>query len=130
MAVQKGKLVVLKDGLVTVAGARETGMSINGEMVDVTSKDSNGQREALAGSGITSMSISISGVFSNSTEQLALASRALDNSVNAYTIVDESGSDYTGDWMITSYSTSGAYNGEQTFEATLESAGVIVYTAV
>ena len=45
MAAQKGSALLLKatlsGSLTTLAGLRSTSMSINGEMVDVTTKDSN-----------------------------------------------------------------------------------------
>ena len=45
MAVQKGSSFLLKDNsggsAVTIGGLRSTSMTINGEMVDVTNKDSS-----------------------------------------------------------------------------------------
>ena len=69
MAAQKGSALLLKatlsGSLTTIAGLRSTGMTINGEMVDITNKDSSALvsggadkgRELLEGGAIRSMSI-------------------------------------------------------------------------
>ena len=74
MAAQKGKLVLLKADLAgtspqvftTLAGLRTTTWTINGEDVDVTTKDDNGWQQRLAGAGVRSLSISAGGVFQDS----------------------------------------------------------------
>jgi len=56
MSVEKGSAFLLKVGdggnpvaYATVAGLRTTQLSVNGEVVNVTSKDSGGWRELLPG---------------------------------------------------------------------------------
>ena len=78
MAAGKGSSFLLKENSTgtpaTVGGMRSTSMSINGEMVDITTKDSNAfissgndkARDILQGGGIRSMSLSASGVFTDS----------------------------------------------------------------
>lgn len=58
MAIEKGSAFLLKIGdgteppaFATMAGLRTTQLSINGETVVVTSKDSGGWRELLSGAG-------------------------------------------------------------------------------
>ena len=70
MAVQKGSALLVKVGnaaspevFATVAGLRDTSISINSETIDVTNKDSARVRTLLADAGIKSFSISGSGVF-------------------------------------------------------------------
>ena len=65
MGVEKGSAFLLKvgDGNVpatyaTVAGMRTTQLSVNGEAVNITSKDSGGWRELLSGAGTRSVSVS------------------------------------------------------------------------
>ncbi|RMD61106.1 MAG: phage tail protein, partial [Alphaproteobacteria bacterium] len=63
MAAQKGKLVLLKADIAggspqvytTIAGLRTTTWTINGEDVDVTTKDDNGWQQRLAGAGVRSL---------------------------------------------------------------------------
>lgn len=59
MAIENGSDFLLKCGnganpvvYQTVAGLRTTQMSVNGEAVNVTSKDSAGWRELLSGAGV------------------------------------------------------------------------------
>ena len=69
MAAQKGKLVLLKADLTgaspqvftTLAGLRTTTWTIDGEDVDVTTKDDNGWQQRLAGAGVRSLSVSAGG---------------------------------------------------------------------
>lgn len=128
MAAVKGSLLVVKLGTDTFAMARSTSATINGETVDITTKGSAGWRELLSGAGIVSMSISLSGVYTDETYEHTLRSYAMDNSANSFTLIDGNGDDYTGNFIVTSYETGGEYNGEQTFSATLESAGAITFT--
>ena len=65
MAIENGSAFLLKigDGEVppayrTVAGLRTTQMSVNGEAVNVTTKDSGGWRALLSGAGVRSVSVS------------------------------------------------------------------------
>ena len=73
MAVQTGASLLVKVGngaspevFTTVAGLRDTSISINQETVDVTNKDSSRVRTLLAPGGIKSFTISGSGVFTDS----------------------------------------------------------------
>ena len=56
MAAQKGSAMLLKVDIsgtaTTVAGLRSTSISMNDEAVDVTTKDSSGLRQLLAGGGV------------------------------------------------------------------------------
>lgn len=65
MGVEKGSAFLLKVGdgnipatYATVAGMRTTQLSVNGEAVNITSKDSGGWRELLSGAGVRSVSVS------------------------------------------------------------------------
>ena len=76
MAIEKGSAFLLKIGdgaanpqFTTVAGMRTTQMSVNGEAVVVTSKDSGGWRQLLGGAGVRSVSVSAAGVFTGSAAE-------------------------------------------------------------
>ena len=140
MAVQKGSSFLLKDNSTgtpaTIGGLRSTSMSINGEMVDVTTKDSNAfvtsgndkARDLLQGGGIRSMSISASGVFTDSSTENILRGFAFDGAIQKYDLVFGDGSKIAGAFLITSYERAGEYNGEETYSVTLESHNTITYT--
>jgi hypothetical protein len=73
MSAEKGSAFLLKVGdggspvgYTTVAGLRTTQMTVNGAMVEITSKDSGGWRDLLSGAGVRSVSVSAAGVFTGS----------------------------------------------------------------
>lgn len=117
-------LVLLRDEgaavFTQVEDQRTTGLSINGEQVDITNKDSGGWRELLAGS-ISSMSLSVEGVWTGTTHQLALRDVCMTKGLNDYQ-VDDGVQVTEGSFQVTSFEISGAHDGEQTYSATLESA--------
>jgi TP901-1 family phage major tail protein len=128
---QKGKLFLLQMGsptATTVAKLRSVSLSISGETVDVTNKDSTGWRELLAGAGIRSASVSVNGVYT--AAETRLQALAMSGEEETCRVIDEDGDYFGGDFIVTSFEKGGEYNGEITFSATLESAGVIAFTAV
>ena len=140
MPAGKGSSFLLKDNSTgtpaTIGGLRSTSMTINGEAVDITSKDSNAfissgndkARDLLQGGGVRSMTISASGVFTDSTGENNLRGAAFTGSAVNYDLVFGDGSDVKGAFIVTSYERAGEFNGEETFSCTLESSGTITYT--
>lgn len=134
MAAQKGRSFLLKRGsgsplsYTTVAGLRDLTVSLNGEPVDVTNKDSSGWRELLAAAGTKSVSISASGVYTDDTSQHTLETDYLAQTIDSYEIVDEAGDYLSGTFLITTLDFAGSYNGEVTFSISLESSGEITRT--
>lgn len=141
MAAQKGSSFLLKDNAsgtpATIGGLRATSMTINGELVDITTKDSttfvsggnDKGREILAGGGIMSMSISASGVFTDGTDDENVRDAAFKGELNAYQLVFGNADTIDGTFKITSYERSGEFNGEETYSLTLESSGAVTFTA-
>ena len=140
MAAGKGSSFLLKDNSTgtpaTLGGMRSTSMTINGEMVDITDKDSNAfissgndkARTLLQGGGIRSMTISASGVFTDSSTENNIRGFAFDGSINNYDLIFSDGSKISGAFLITSYERAGEFNGEETYSLTLESSNTITYT--
>ena len=140
MAAGKGSSFLLKDNSTgtpaTMGGLRSTSMTINGEAVDITTKDSNAfissgndkARDLLQGGGVRSMSITASGVFTDSSTENILRGFAFDGAIQNYDLVFSDGSKISGAFLITSYERAGEFNGEETFSCTLESSGTITYT--
>ena len=140
MAAQKGSNFLLKENSTgtpaTVGGMRSTSMSINGEMVDITTKDSNAfvtsgndkARDILQGGGIRSMSMSASGVFTDSSTENLVRGFAFDGAIQNYDLIFGDGSKVAGAFLITSYERAGEYNGEETYSLTLESHNTLTYT--
>lgn len=130
----RGFLVKISDDgapetFMTVAGMRSTSLTINSEAVEITSKDSGGWRELLSAAGIRRLSLSGSGVFTDSVAESALRAKAMAGDIGRYRIVFESGDAFLGDFLVTSLDYSGDHNGERTYTLALESSGVITYEA-
>ena len=140
MAAQKGSSFLLKENSsgtpVVIGGLRSTSMTINGEIVDTTAKDtavfitagSDIGRTILEGGGVRSMSISASGVFIDGAGENTMRGFAFTGAINAYQLVFGDTSTLDGSFAITSFEKAGEYNGEETYSMTLESSGAMVWT--
>jgi TP901-1 family phage major tail protein len=133
MAAEKGSAFLLKVGnganppvYATVAGMRTTQMSVNGEAVNVTSKDSGGWRELLSGAGVRSVSVAASGIFTGSAAEVRVRSNALSGTVDDYELSFESGERMRGRFLVTRLDYAGDYNGERNYSMSLESSGQVV----
>ena len=133
MAAEKGSAFLLKIGngatpigYATVAGLRTTQLQINGEAVNVTSKDSAGWRELLSGAGVRSVSVSAAGVFTGSSAEARMRGNALSGVLDDYRLTFESGETMTGRFVVTRLDYAGDYNGERTYTVALESSGQVV----
>jgi TP901-1 family phage major tail protein len=133
MSVEKGSAFLLKVGngaapvvYATVAGLRTTQLSLNGEMVAVTSKDSGGWRDLLSGAGVRSVSVSGAGIFTGSAAEVRLKGNALAGAIDDYRLSFESGEMMTGRFLVTRLDYAGDYNGERSYTLSLESSGPVV----
>ena len=132
MGIEKGSAFLLKvgDGTVspqfaTVAGMRTTQLSVNGEAVVVTSKDSGGWRQLLSGAGVRSVSVSGAGVFTGSAAEARVRGNALAGLLDDYRLSFEGGEAMTGRFLVTRLDYAGDFNGERTYTLSLESSGVV-----
>lgn len=146
MAAQKGLDMLLKMDIsgtqTTVGGLRSTSITMNDEAVDVTNKDSLGTRTLLVGAGVNSISISGSGVFTDSACEVAVraafnlqqntsdGSSAQTPAFETFQFLIPNLGTYTGTFMIASIEYSGEFNGEVTYSMSFESAGYIAFAAV
>ena len=133
MSAEKGSAFLLKVGngasppvFATVAGMRTTQMSVNGESVNVTSKDSGGWRELLSGAGVRSISVAASGIFTGSAAEIRIKTNALAGQIDDYELSFESGERLRGRFLVTRLDYSGDYNGERNYALSLESSGAVV----
>lgn len=136
MGAEKGRAFVLKVGdgataeaFSTVGGMRSTSMRINGEVVDVSDKDSAGWRELIANAGLRSVSVSGSGVFKDTASELSVQTKALNQTIDTYQIVFESGDKFTGEFQVTSLEFSGDHQNARLYSISLESSGAVTFTA-
>ena len=133
MAAEKGSAFLLKIGdggtppsYRTVAGLRTTQLSINGEAVAITNKDSGGWRELLAGAGVRSVSVSAAGVFTGSAAEARVRANALAGPIDDYRLTFEGGETLTARFLVTRLDYAGDYNGERSYTIALESSGPAV----
>ena len=132
MSAEKGSAFLLKVGdggappiYATIAGMRTTQMSVNGEAVNVTSKDSGGWRELLSGAGVRSVSVAASGIFTGSAAEARVKANALNGAIDDYELSFESGERMRGRFLLTRLDYAGDYNGERTYALALESSGAV-----
>ena len=133
MPAEKGSAFLLKVGdgasppvYATVAGLRTTQLSVNGEAVVITSKDSGGWRELLSGAGVRSVSVSGAGVFTGSAAEARLKANALSGVLDDYELSFESGERMRGRFLVARLDYAGDFNGERNYSVSLESSGQVV----
>ena len=114
----------------TIGGMRSTSISINDETVDITNKDSGTARTLLAQGGIFSMSVSGSGVFTDSASEATLQGDMNQAALTNYQFLIPDFGTYTGAFQLTSLEYAGEYNGEVTYSFTFESSGAITFATV
>ena len=132
MAIENGSAFLLKVGdgetppaYCTVAGLRTTQMSVNGEAVNVTTKDSGGWRELLSGAGVRSVSVAAAGIFTGSAAESRVQGHALSGTIDDYELAFESGARLRGRFLVTRLDHAGDYNGERSYTLSLESSGAV-----
>ena len=132
MTAQKGSAFLLKisDGAIpavyrTVAGLRTTQMSIAGDAVVITSKDSVGWRELLSGAGVRSVSVSAAGIFLGSAAEAQVRANAMNGALDDYELSFEDGEKLRGRFLVQKLDYSGDFNGERNYTLGLESSGAV-----
>lgn len=133
MPAQNGSAFLLKIGdgsatpsYETVAGLRTTQLSINGDAVVVTHKDSGGWRDLLSGAGTRSVSVSAAGIFLGSQAESDVRAHALAGTIDDYELSFEDGERLRGRFLVQRLDYSGDFNGERNYTLQLESSGPVV----
>jgi TP901-1 family phage major tail protein len=132
MPIQKGSLVLLKisDSLgmfTTTGGMRTTRFILNNQVIDATHKGSGKWRELLDQAGISSVTISGAGIFTDEESGSCARRYAFESSIKNYELCFGNGDRLRGAFQITSYERSGDYNEEETYSIILESSGLVNY---
>lgn len=110
----------------TIAGLRTTQLSINGDTVVVTHKQSGGWRDLLSGAGTRSVSVSAAGIFLGSVAENTVRNRALDGTLDDYELSFEDGAKLRGKFLVQRLDYAGDFNGERSYTMQLESSGPVV----
>lgn len=133
MGAERGSAFLLKIGdgteppnYVTVAGLKTTQLSVNGDPVAITKKDSGGWRELLSGAGVRSVSVAASGIFTGSAAETRVRGLALSGGIERFELSFESGEKMRGAFLVTRLEYAGDFNGERNYTLALESSGEVV----
>jgi TP901-1 family phage major tail protein len=132
MEIYSGSLMLIKvktaEGFKVIGGLKTTRMVLNQEMVEVSNKLSGNWRKLLAQSGISHLSISGGGIFTNSEAEKFVREHVMENKFLECQLVFGSGEFVDGLFQITNYERMGNYNEEENYNLTLESAGKIIWS--
>jgi len=132
-----GRLVLLKVNTAgspatynTIAGLRDTTITVGESEVDVTTKDDAGVRYLLSGNILSTVTVSGSGVFTDSQtidtiRDAALAGTHLGYKIEVVDSASTGGTIYTGSFRITSFEENGAHDGEANYSISLSSSGAV-----
>ena len=133
MTAQKGSAFLLKisNGATppvynTVAGLLTTQLSITGDTVVITTKESGGWRELLSGAGVRQVSVSAAGIFLGSAAEAQLRSNAMAGTLDYYELSFEDGEKLRGRFLVQKLDYAGDFNGERNYTLSLESSGAVV----
>ena len=133
MTAQKGSAFLLKisNGATppvynTVAGLRTTQLSITGDKVVITSKESGGWRELLSGAGVRQVSVSAAGIFLGSAAEAQLRANAMAGTLDDYELSFEDGEKLRGRFLVQKLDYAGDFNGERNYTLSLESSGAVI----
>ncbi len=137
MTAQKGSLFLLKIGngevsevFTTIAGMQRTEFTLQNQVLDSTNVQSSGWRTLIGNCGIKSLSISGSGIFMDTTSEETFRSYAFLNAVKNYELSFGNGDKISGPFLIRAYQREGEVDGEELYNISLESAGIITYSLV
>lgn len=130
MAKLSGRLCVIKKNGATIGGARTVGMSVNGSPVNVEDQGDAGFATYLDGilTG-RSLELTLEGYEEDQViRDIALAPTATGQFLNDITFEFPNGDEISGNFVLTGYTETGAYEDGQTFSVTLSSDGQWTYT--
>jgi TP901-1 family phage major tail protein len=129
-----GSLVLLKvqqgNKYEVVGGMRTTHFLLNNQIVDATHKESGKWRYLMSNVGVSSLSITGSGVFTDKGSERCVRNLAFDNRKAKFLLAFGNGDKMYGEFIVSTYERSGNVSEEETYNITLESAGKIEYCAV
>lgn len=130
MAKTAGRLCVIKKAATTIGGGRTVGITVNGSPINVEDQGDLGFQTMLA-DVLTGRSIelSIDGYEEDQViRDIAMATTATGHFMTDITFEYPNGDTISGDFVLASYSETGAYEDGQTFTATFSSDGQWTYT--
>jgi TP901-1 family phage major tail protein len=125
MPANTGRSVAFAWDNAPVLGLREKGLSLNGEAIDITSDEDSGWRTTLAAAGQNEVNVSLSGVTKDRRLRDAWFSG---NRTKVASLTYPDGSVISAQFYLASYSEGTPYNDAVSFDAEIQSTGVVTYT--
>lgn len=136
-----GRLLLIKrsnggspETFTTIAALTNTTVTETEQLVDTTSKDDSGKRSLLSGNVLLAMTVTGTGVFTNSSTLAALRSDMRAGTHRNYQIdvadsgASSSGGKYTGTFRCTNLEVAGEHAGAMNYSLTLESDGAVAFS--
>lgn len=118
---------------ITIAGAQTRTLTMNGNLIDITNQDSEGNwREAVAGVDIKSMTLAIDGILPKGIT-FATLDDIYRNQIGGgfmWQVLMPGLAKYEGRFVLTTLEFTGEQNNVVRFSATLESSSVVDKTAL
>ena len=93
----------------------------------MTNKDDDGWQQRLAGAGVRSLTISVSGVFNDSAVEETVRGWAFEQSIDWYLITFENGDTLEFQAQISNYERTGDFDGAENYSFSLNSHSTPVY---
>ena len=121
-----GRNIILEWDGSEIAGVRTKGVTINGDVVDISDDDSNGWRELLPEAGEITAEFKISGLVKDDRLQVASLDHA--SRIHGVVLTYPDGGIVAGNFALQNYSQGIEYKGYTTFDATLLSSGPVTFT--
>jgi TP901-1 family phage major tail protein len=113
----------------TIGGLRSIKLSAKADGIEKTNIGSAQWKELLDGAGIVSMSLSGSGVFTDSATEAQFQTDFLAQTLRKFRVLNNDNSHYwEGTFKITGMEKSSEYNGVIQWSISLESSGAVSYT--
>lgn len=124
-----GRLCVIKKNSTTIGGGRTVGITVNGTPIDVQDQGDSGYVTHLAGilNG-QSLDLTIDGYEEDQVLRDIAMGAASGKFLSDLTFTYPNGDAVSGDFTMTAYTETGAYDDGQTFNATFQSDGAWTYT--
>jgi TP901-1 family phage major tail protein len=136
MAAQRGKDMLLKvqndlSQFVAVAGLRSRRIAFNAQVIDVTHAESAGRwRELLSGASVKRAQVTGAGVFKDAASDLQIRTMFFDGLIRTCQIVIPDFGIVEGAFQVSALDYRGEHQGEVVFDLTLDSAGMLTFTAI
>lgn len=137
MTALQGMLVLIKVGdgqstetFYTIGGLRTSKLIINNKIVETTNRESGQWRSLLNNSGLSFVTISGSGIFTDLASEEMVRARAFTGNINNYQFIFANGDCLFGPFKIATYERNGNHDAEESYSLTLESAGNLTYTGI